>query len=368
MERILVIEDEINIAKNIKQILDLSGFYTITAEDGEEGVQLAKEEIPDLILCDVMMPNLDGYQVITELRKDEQTENIPFIFLTAKSDRPDFRKGMELGADDYLTKPFSPNELLTAVTTRLAKHQKMKKQAQDKIDELSSKIQKALPHELYTPLNGMIASACLLNEYAESMTIEEIKEMAKTLLESSQRLHQISEKFVLYTYLELTINNPERLAEIRSREYQTLPKTIIDTVAVMEAKAMGRGGDLVLEVEEGFVNISETDLQKIVKELVNNAFKFSILGQQVKILSNVGDDRIYHLFVINEGKGMTNEQVEQIGSFRQFHQELFSQEGCGLGLAIVRKLVEIYQGSIRIESFVDHQTIIHVLLPSSQPN
>lgn len=365
MEKILVIEDEINIAKNIKQILDLSDFYTITAEDGEEGVQLAKEEIPDLILCDVMMPNLDGYGVITELRKDAKTESIPFIFLTAKSDRPDFRKGMTLGADDYLTKPFTPDELLTAVTTRLAKHQKMKKQAQEKIDELSSRIQKALPHELYTPLNGMIASASLLNEYAESMSVDEIKEMAQTLLESSQRLHQISEKFVLFTYLELITNNPNKLAEIRSREYQTLPKTMIDTIATMEAKAMGRETDLVLEVEEGFVNISETDLQKIVKELVNNGFKFSILGQQVKILSRVNDDNTYHLFVINEGKGMTAQQLEEIGSFRQFHQEFFSQEGCGLGLAIVRKLIEIYQGSIRIESFVDHQTIVHAILPVS---
>ncbi|WP_330202738.1 hybrid sensor histidine kinase/response regulator [Cyanobacterium sp. DS4] len=363
MEKILVIEDEINIARNIKQILDLSDFYTITAEDGAEGVELAKEEIPDLILCDVMMPNLDGYQVLTELKKDSKTENIPFIFLTAKSDRPDFRKGMELGADDYLTKPFTPDELLTAVSTRLAKHQKMKKQAQEKMDELSSRIQKALPHELYTPLNGMMVSASLLNEYAESMSIEEIKDMAKTLLDSSQRLHQISEKFVLYTYLEFLTSNPEKLEQVRQKKYNCFTKTIIESIAKIEAQTFNRSSDLVLEIEEASINTSENDLHKIVKELVNNGFKFSLQGQQVKILSKVSDDNSYHLFVINEGKGMTAEQLDEIGSFRQFHQEFFSQEGCGLGLAIVKKLINIYQGSMRIESFIDNQTVVHIILP-----
>ncbi|MTF39380.1 hybrid sensor histidine kinase/response regulator [Cyanobacterium aponinum] len=363
MEKILVIEDEINIARNIKQILDLSNFYTITADNGSEGVELAKEEMPDLILCDVMMPNLDGYQVLTELKKDGKTDNIPFIFLTAKSDRPYFRKGMELGADDYLTKPFTPDELFTAVNTCLAKHQKMKKQAQDKIDELSSRIQKALPHELYTPLNGMMVSASLLNEYAESMSVEEIKDMAKTLLDSSQRLHQISEKFVLYTYLEFLTNNSEKLEETRQKQYSCFTKTIIENIAKIEAEAFNRKSDLALEIEEASIKTSESDLHRIVKELVNNSFKFSHQGQQVKILSKISDDDSYHLFIINEGKCMTSEQLEEIGSFRQFHQEFFSQEGCGLGLAIVKKLINIYQGSIRIESLINNQTVVHIILP-----
>ncbi|MEH1866811.1 MAG: response regulator [Nostoc sp.] len=123
-KKILVIEDEMQICSNIEQILSFSDFHPITANNGLEGLRLAKTEKPDLICCDVMMPGLDGYSVLTALRQDPITEFIPVIFLTAKVDRGDLRQGMELGADDYLTKPFSPQELLKAINVRLARTEK----------------------------------------------------------------------------------------------------------------------------------------------------------------------------------------------------------------------------------------------------
>ncbi|WP_414518643.1 response regulator transcription factor [Nostoc sp. PCC 9305] len=123
-KKILVIEDEAQICSNIQQILSFSDFNTITANNGLEGLRLAKTEQPDLICCDVMMPELDGYGVLTALRQDPVTESIPVIFLTAKVDRGDLRQGMELGADDYLTKPFSMDELLKAIQVRLDRVEK----------------------------------------------------------------------------------------------------------------------------------------------------------------------------------------------------------------------------------------------------
>ncbi|MEH1946351.1 MAG: response regulator [Nostoc sp.] len=123
-KKILVIEDEAQICSNIQQILSFSDFNTITANNGLEGLRLAKTEQPDLICCDVMMPELDGYGVLTALRQDPITESIPVIFLTAKVDRGDLRQGMELGADDYLTKPFSMEELLKAINVRLNRVEK----------------------------------------------------------------------------------------------------------------------------------------------------------------------------------------------------------------------------------------------------
>ncbi|MEH2284298.1 MAG: response regulator [Nostoc sp.] len=120
-QKILVIEDEIQICSNIQQILSFSDFNTITASNGLEGLRLAKTEKPDLICCDVMMPELDGYGVLIALRQDPLTESIPVIFLTAKVDRDGLRQGMELGADDYLRKPFSTEELLKAIKLRLAR-------------------------------------------------------------------------------------------------------------------------------------------------------------------------------------------------------------------------------------------------------
>jgi len=121
MKTILVIDDNKNIRENTAEILDLAGYKTFTAENGKTGVDIAMKENPSVIVCDIMMPELDGYGVLHLLKKNENTRDIPFIFLTAKTERSDFRKGMEMGADDYITKPFDDIELLTAIEIRLKK-------------------------------------------------------------------------------------------------------------------------------------------------------------------------------------------------------------------------------------------------------
>src|SRR5215468_6185830 len=120
---ILIIDDHDDIRENIAEILSLGGYKTFTAENGKRGVEEAIKNKPDLIVCDIMMPELDGYGVLHLLRKNPETQFIPFIFLTAKTERSDLRKGMEMGADDYITKQFDDIELLNAIETRLKKNQ-----------------------------------------------------------------------------------------------------------------------------------------------------------------------------------------------------------------------------------------------------
>src|ERR1022692_2956003 len=118
MKNILVIDDNTDIRENTAEILGLAGYKVFTAENGKKGVEIAISEKPDVIICDIMMPELDGYGVLHLVRKNPDTEHIPFIFLTARTERSDFRKGMEMGADDYITKPFDDIELLNAVEAR----------------------------------------------------------------------------------------------------------------------------------------------------------------------------------------------------------------------------------------------------------
>lgn len=133
MKKVLVIEDMAEVRENIQEILEISGYEVVAAADGAEGVDLAIKETPDLILCDVMMPRIDGFNVLNILSKRSETADIPFIFLTAKTEKDDFRRGMDLGADDYLTKPFSIDGLLKVVETRLKKSERLK--AFNKTDE-----------------------------------------------------------------------------------------------------------------------------------------------------------------------------------------------------------------------------------------
>lgn len=136
MKKILLIEDNNELRENTAEILELAAYEVISAKDGKEGVAKAYETKPDLILCDIMMPILDGYGVLHMIQKSSDLAHIPFIFLSAKSERSDLRKGMDLGADDYITKPFSGTELLTAVERRLSKHEMLKNELAPGLDGL----------------------------------------------------------------------------------------------------------------------------------------------------------------------------------------------------------------------------------------
>lgn len=142
-KKILLIEDNNDVRENTAEILQLAKYKVITAKNGKEGVELAQQEKPDLIICDIMMPVLDGYGVLHLLSKNEETSSIPFILLTAKAERSDFRKGMEMGADDYLTKPFDDVELLNAIESRLKKNEVLKKEFTKNITGINDFINEA---------------------------------------------------------------------------------------------------------------------------------------------------------------------------------------------------------------------------------
>lgn len=137
MKTILLIEDNTDVRENTAEILELASYKVLQAENGKIGVEMAQKAMPDLIICDIMMPVLDGYGVIHLLNKSADTASIPFIFLTAKSERPDFRKGMEMGADDYITKPFDDIELLRAVESRLKKNEILRAEFSKNVEGLN---------------------------------------------------------------------------------------------------------------------------------------------------------------------------------------------------------------------------------------
>jgi DNA-binding NarL/FixJ family response regulator len=155
MKKILVIEDEPEMRRNLTTILRLEKFHPLPAENGRIGIELAKKERPDLILCDVMMPELDGYGVIAALRATAQTVTIPFIFLTAKGEKPDIRSGMNLGADDYLTKPVAKADLLAAIRSRLARA------VQQAVPEFNPNFDSSQPLEQVLGLTPRVAETLL---------------------------------------------------------------------------------------------------------------------------------------------------------------------------------------------------------------
>ena len=360
MTQVLVIEDDGNIRDNTLELLEAEGYTAIGAENGLVGVASARAHLPDLIICDIMMPGLDGFDVLDELRQDPVTATIPFVFSTARADKSDMRRGMELGADDYLTKPFTQAELLKAIEARLAKQAALNKKFQKKLQDLRNNITLSLPHELRTPLTGILTGSAILQD-DESLSPNEVHDLMRIVHTSAQRLNRLVMNYLLYAELEIAQANPETVQALRQESYADA-KSVIMTVALQKAQAVGRETDLNLELEEAMPRIEQTHLEKIVEELLDNAFKYSKAGAPVRV-TGAPDQNVFVLSVADHGRSMTARQIADVGAFVQFERKIHEQQGSGLGLIIVKRLAELYGGELDIENTPGKQTTVRVVLP-----
>jgi two-component system, sensor histidine kinase and response regulator len=361
MKKILVIEDEQSIRLNILKILKFENFESIEAENGEIGVKLAQEQKPDLILCDIMMPVLDGYGVRKALCQDPTTETIPFIFLTAKADRADMRLAMSLGADDYLTKPFSREELLEAILARLAKQAAVHEQFHEKLDQLKGGIATSLPAELFIPLQKVRSFLEKIHREGAALTHSTLLPEAKESYDASLCLERLLQNFLLYALLEITTQDPSQAAAFRGK-CTTESADLIAEIAKQKAKEFGRDTDLNLQLQPATLPILAANLAKIVEELLDNAFKFSLPGSVVQVSSSLEHDQ-FLLKITDHGQGLSKQELENIGTFVQFGQKLNGQGSAGLGLAVTEKLALLHDGVLELNSEPLKYTTAQVSLP-----
>lgn len=366
MTRILIIEDEEIVRHNLIELLLIERYETLSAADGVEGVQLAQRTLPDLILCDILMPRLNGLGVYKALQEDPATAAIPFIFLTARASAEDLRAGMSLGADDYLTKPFTSDELLQAIAARLQKRRALVSQYEHKLEELRQNIALMLPHELRTPLTGILGYASLLMEAADNLGPEEVRQMAEIIHQYGERLHRLIQKFLNYVDLELASRDPARIQALRSHVTADAGASVAH-IAQRKAAEAQRHADLQLDdLPEIAAQIDETHLAMLVEELVENAFKFSDAGAAVQVSSSAAAGWL-QIVIADRGRGMTAEQIAQVGGYVQFERWRYEQRGQGLGLALAKRVAELHGGKLLIQSGPEQGTRVTATLPIPPP-
>src|SRR5215469_255490 len=221
MNKILVIDDEEWLREMVHMALEQKGYEVVEAENGAGGVEVARKEVPDLILCDVNMEKMDGYQTLSSMRNEPLTASIPFILMTGLADHAGMRHGMELGADDYLPKPFTIDALYGAVDARLKKLQTVRQEAEKKLADLRDNISLMLPHELRTPLNGILAYGEILAAEAATLPPQEVAEMGKVIHDSGKRLERLIENFLIYAQIELLGTDPQKLSALGKKLTQS---------------------------------------------------------------------------------------------------------------------------------------------------
>ena len=356
MKKILIIEDHRLLCDEIRDWFTYEGFQTFAAYNGREGVELALKYLPDIILCDIMMPELSGKQILNALRNHPATKLIPFIFMTALAERHDIRTGMALGADDYITKPFTRQEVLTSVNSRLKKTEEIRENAESVMQELRDNIIHGLPHELRTPLNAMVAYGEMLKDFSETFSPQEIKEMGEQIFDSAMRLFRLIENYLLYAQLELKAGAKEQYVLLH-------PAVLCQKTAQAVAVRHRRENDLQLLMEDAPVKITELEFAKIVEELVDNAFKFSKPNQAV-VLSCGRAAGSFRLTVQDHGRGMAAVDIQRIGAYMQFDRKQQAQEGSGFGLIISKRIVELFDGQFNLESTPGQGSLIRITLPA----
>lgn len=358
-QKIVVIDDEDSYLAMIRLMIKTKGYDIIEATNGLDGLAAVKLHHPDLVLCDVNMQQMDGYTLLSTLKEDPEFASIPFIFLTGNATKSDRRQGMKLGADDYLTKPFTSEELISAIETRLSRKKSLQKYYESQFDDIKTSIVKSLPHEFRTPLNGILGFAQYLKEESD-LPGEEVKEIGALIYKSGRRLHHLLENMILFGELQFWMNDQNTIATMR-RESMTLLREVIRSTAEREAAIQKRADSISIAVKDSPVQISSIHLTKIMEEIINNALKFSESGTKIYISSEENDAEV-QVIIRDEGRGMSSEQIGKVTAFQQFERRYHEQQGAGLGLAIAKTLTELYGGSLTIESTEKIGTTVKIKL------
>jgi len=359
--KVLVIDDERSIREVIALTLRKNGYVVFTATNGAEGLEFARKQLPDLIICDVRMVLVDGYEVLAAIRNNPSTASIPFILVTSLASPERMRQGMELGADDFLPKPFTPAQLLGAVSARLQKHRLLVQQAESKLELLRQHLSTALPHELRTPLNGILGYADILRKQFADLEPREVSQMAERIFKNGKRLNRLIENFLIYAQIEILKMDYQKIEQLRKNVTVSVER-LIDSSACQRAYEAERTGDLALSLAPGNVMMSPEYFAKLFEELFDNALRYSKKGSAIDVESElVGTE--YILRIRDRGRGLTNDQILGIGAYMQFERKVYEQQGSGLGLTVAKRLAEIHGGFMKLESEYGQGTTVTVSLP-----
>jgi two-component system, sensor histidine kinase and response regulator len=348
--QVLVIEDEADVRLNIVEILESGGFQPIDACDGRAGLAIAQKQQPDLIICDIRMPDLSGYDVLSAIRSNPTTATLPFIFLTAKTDPSDLRQGMNLGADDYLCKPFRRVELLEAIAARLRKHaafQTLQTQIQDLQNHNSqrSDVVNTITHDLRAPLT----------------TIKVALQMMETLPDNRRQYMDIARNAC--TQGDELIQNLLDLYQLEAGESRISPRSIdleqtLHTLyCSFKIRTENQQQNLQWEVPAILPPMvsDEISIQRVLVELLTNAGKYTAPQGTIAFKVREADETevIPQLIIQISNQGeIAAEALPKL--FDKFYRvpggDRQQRGGTGLGLTLVRRLVEQLQGQITVRS------------------
>ncbi len=368
-ELILFVEDNTDFRDSAARFLELSDFEVLVASDGLEALRILDEtqRIPSVIISDISMPNMNGYQFFEAVRQRPTLKSVPFIFLTALDNREDLKLDWDIGVDEYLVKPFRPEEFLQVIRNRIRRHEELKSLAANQLQSTRDTIVKILSHELRTPLTYVTGGFTLLHDEINRegntqapLDRDELQKILQFIRNGTERLNRLAEQTVLLTEITSSENRStwERLAS---------KLDVSDIVDSAIGKVQEFAEEHQVQIEKQIEPIRIVGVPNLlvvaVTEPLRNAIQFSPHNSTVYIKSYVEQDMAI-IEVIDHGRGMAEEDIKTAWDLMgQVEREQQEKQGFGLGLPLTREIVRLHHGEASLKSQKGVGTTVYLRLP-----
>ena len=361
---ILVVDDNPLIQNVLKSLFNSVEYTVYTSSNGEEAMGVLDSKAIDVIVCDVMMPEMDGYDLHSHVRKNAELCHIPFVFLTALGGNSDKLRGKSAGADDYIVKPFDPTELLAIVEGKVKRSQGLKQLSEQRYDAYRKRVIHTLSHEFRTPLVAINTGTELLLEQEGGLEVPKVNNLLQAIQRGGMRLEKLVNDFMLLQQVEAGI--ARRLFDARHRVKDIT--SVVSQYFAAKRESLESDGftlDLAYPKTEIFVDMYEPHILDILERLVSNASKFHEGTKQIEIqIFPLGDE--VALEIRDRGIGIDADHIQEaIDVFGQINRDKLEQQGGGLGLAIATRYAAIHNGRVEFENREGGGATARVILPIS---
>ncbi|MBN1582311.1 MAG: response regulator [Anaerolineae bacterium] len=368
MTLILVVDDEQELCEGICDILELEGYQTRGAHNGQDALEVMRELVPDLIISDIMMPKMDGYAFYEAVRQNDNWLAIPFIFLTAKDQRADVRRGKQLGADDYLTKPFELQDLLIAVEAKIRRAVEFQRPVQEQVDQLANQLVRAerlatigqltaeFAHEIKNPLTAISMYAEFAQRDLAAVDPQLAQDM-ENIVQQSERIARLAKSLLGFSRQTPQILQGVSLSKLLNHVLDIIRLRLSDVVVVQDYAP-----------DEPLIQADPGQLEQVFTNLAVNALQAMTEGGQLTFRtgrSAPGQPLGAFAAVSDTGCGIPQENLKRI--WEPYFTTKKAGEGTGLGLYVCKNIVEQHHGTLTVESQVGVGTTFTILLPLKQP-
>lgn len=365
--KILVVEDHSDLLHGIRGILELEDYEVLTAATGAKGLEILRNATcaPDLIVSDIVMPDVDGYDFYKAVRQETRWLNIPFVFLTAKNRKEDVLFGKELGADDYIGKPFDAQELIVTVNSKLRRIREITQMYNDQVSTIKRNILTILNHEFRTPLTYVVAYADMLHRDADELTYDELRTFLGGINTGADRLRRLIENFMLL--IELETGEAINTYNWRKRRFNNFGALLGLVAEEGQSTVLEKNICLVVQpVSESLPYIvADVEYLKVgLLRLIDNAIKFTDEpGSQIVLSAHIEDGQVC-LSVLDHGRGVPDTEQEVIFDvFYQINRQAYEDQGAGAGLPIVDRIARMHGGYVKVQSEVGVGSCFSIYLP-----